>query len=153
MNITAAFNSYHKALIYFANGMIEDYAAAQDIVTDVYVKVWQRDLNDDQHVKNFLFSTVKNSCIDYLRSSGFRSKAYDKYAEIEPDHYLIMDEVVDPLRLAVQQLPDQCRHVVELYLQGVPIREIATQLKMAHKTVHSHKTRAIHLLRKLIKIK
>jgi RNA polymerase sigma-70 factor (ECF subfamily) len=153
MNIVAAFHSYHRALIYFANGMVEDFAAAQDIVTDVFVRVWQRDLNDENHLKNTLFTAVKNGCIDYIRASGTRNEAYNRYAELEPDHCIIMDEYTAPLVAAVKLLPDQCRLVVQLYLTGMPIREIGKQLSISHKTVHAQKTRAIHLLRKLIKLK
>lgn len=151
MNIDAAFHTYHRALIYFANDMVDDYAAAQDIVTDVFIRVWQKDLKDEKHLRYTLFLSVKHRCMDYLKANVHRRKAYNRYANREPDGYLILDEVIEPLRLAVLELPNHCREVVQLYLKGIPIREIAAQLNMSHKTVHSQKTRAIHLLRKLIK--
>lgn len=155
MNIDDAFKAYHRPLIFYANSIIDNFEAAEDIVTEVFIKAWQREFNDEKHFKNALFTWVKNSCIDYGRGRNNKaklSKGYKGDTVFDPYHCLIIADFVEPLRLAVLQLPHQCRAVVQLYLKGIPLPEICKRLSMSNKTVHSHKTRAIHLLRKLIKL-
>ena len=150
MNIDALFYEYHKPLISYAYALTNDTLAAEDIVTEVFINAWKVEKPIDK-VRGYLFTSVRNKSFDYLKHHKIETAFVNSYSHFEPEHYEIMEEVITRLWLEIDKLPKQCRNVVNLYLQGISIRDIGKELNISHKTVHSQKTVAIHLLRKLLK--
>ena len=69
------FNTYYNPLCYFAAQLVRDKPAAEDIVKDTFIKLWQkhRDFETPQNVKAFLYITVRNASLNFLRHMQVRA--------------------------------------------------------------------------------
>src|SRR4051812_34021045 len=72
----AAYNQFFPALCLYALRMTDDQAAAEDIVEEAFIKTWQRreGFFHIQVLKSYLYTSVKNASINWLKQSG-RQKA------------------------------------------------------------------------------
>jgi len=68
------------------------------------------------------------------------------------DSYLEFNELQEKIGLAIKNLPEHCRIVFEMSrFDELKNREIAEKLGVTQKTVESHLTKALKLLRKELK--
>jgi len=60
----AIFDLFNKRLLYLATEIVRDAAAAEDIVQEAFLKLWDRGANfaDLTAIKAFLYLSVKNAC-------------------------------------------------------------------------------------------
>src|ERR1044071_8998431 len=67
---TYFFNELYPALLYFAFRILNDKAASKDIVEDSFIKIWERhsSFNHPKVIKSWLYTTVRNGCIDWQRN-------------------------------------------------------------------------------------
>src|SRR5690554_3529645 len=58
-------------LFLFAFGYLRKKEIAEEIVSDVFVKTWEnrKKLTEIDNLKAYLFVSVKNSCISYIRKN------------------------------------------------------------------------------------
>jgi len=150
------FDRHHKSLFYFASNILQDSAQAEEIVSDCFLKLWERhqDFETAQNIKAFLFISCRNNCLKYLRDMKRRSAAQEQYfqqLETNSDEilYEIIDvEIIDILAKEIEELPDKCRQIFKMiYFQGKKTDEIATELSLSVQTVRNQKTRALELLK------
>src|SRR5688572_8982050 len=64
-----AFLAYYSALCFFSKGITGDSEAAEDIVEDLFLKLWKRreQFESEQHLKSFLYRSVKNASLNFLK--------------------------------------------------------------------------------------
>lgn len=63
------FNRYYFPLRSFASRYIENDEVTEDFVQDAFVKVWEKksDFILLASLRSYLYASVKNACLDYLR--------------------------------------------------------------------------------------
>ena len=62
------FNQYYERLVLFAESYVGDLETAEDMVQDVFLSLLSRsDFNEVEYSRSYLYSCVKNGCVDYLR--------------------------------------------------------------------------------------
>ena len=62
------FNQYYERLVLFAENYVGDLETAEDMVQDVFLSLLSRtDLKNVEYSRSYLYSCVKNGCVDYLR--------------------------------------------------------------------------------------
>ena len=155
------FKSHFKYLCHFANQYVQDLDIAQDICQKVFIALWERrfSIDPNQSIKSYLFTAVKNRCLNYLRDQKkYRSKVLDidcgdinLEAESAPDHFG-MNELRKRIEVALATLPEKCRLVFEMSrFQGLKYKEIAEELGIAQKTVEAHMSKAMKALRSQLK--
>jgi RNA polymerase sigma-70 factor (ECF subfamily) len=68
-NFRAVFDRYYPSLCYFAEKLVQDNPAAEDIVEDVFLRLWQKEPDFDKHknIKAVLYIAVKNACLDFIK--------------------------------------------------------------------------------------
>jgi len=119
---------------------------AEDIVSDVFVKLIKRGLNFQsvEHEKAWLIRVAINLCKDNLKH-WWRNKAnIDDYHDLESENQFTQDETLK----IVMQLPERYKAVIYLhYYEGYTSQEIAGILKKPRSTVLYH----LHMARKLMK--
>jgi RNA polymerase sigma-70 factor (family 1) len=151
------FNEYYAALSFFAFKILNDEAAAQDIVSDCYIRLWQRKEVFDApgSIKSYLYTTIKNACIDLLRSNKRIQEHQKELSLLSPKfeqsifHKLIEAEVMRLIVIARAKLPTKARRVFEMfYFEDKSYQEIAEELGISINTVKNQKIRAVKLLRK-----
>jgi RNA polymerase sigma-70 factor (ECF subfamily) len=152
----ALFKEFYDRLVYFSFQFVYDKDQARDIVQDAFIKYWnQREevLDNKAAIKNFLYSTVRNASLNYIRHSKIVEGYIQLHNTIEPEEAPIIDaiitaEVVAEIHAAIQSLPESYRQVSILsYLEGKKNQEIADELEMSINTVKKQKQRALQLLR------
>lgn len=155
LNIEGVFTSWYGALCFFAFRYVQDDEVARDIVQDVFVRLMEKrpSFESEWHLKNFLYRTVKNEGLNYLRQKLSREH-YLEYlrqegVEEEFDCRMIEAEIFGALRKAVELLPGECRKVFELcYFEGKNNETAAKILNISIETVKAQKKRGKKILRK-----
>lgn len=147
---------YYSALCLFAERLLGDSAAAEDIVGESFVKLWKKrtDFENHQNLKAFMYITVRNACLNYLKQAkrDSLSKKQHAYLTGEKEEFVLNEmiraEVLKEIMDAINNLPEQCRKVLKLgYLEGMKNQEIAAKLNISVHTVKNQKARGIQLLK------
>lgn len=150
------FRLYYNALCFFAERLIQDRPAAEDIVTDTFMKLWERhtDFETQLNIKAFLYITTRNACLNFLKQVQRHANSKNELAYLsaqDEDHTLneiIRTEVLQELYEEIENLPTQCRKIFKMsYQHGLKNHEIAEKLQISPNTVKNQKVRAIQLLR------
>ena len=70
------FNGYYASLCFFAAKYIGDLDLSRSLVQQVFVDLWMKREKIDVNisVKSYLYQSVKNRCIDYLRKNRNNSE-------------------------------------------------------------------------------
>lgn len=153
----ALFEKYYFQLSSFACKYVEDQDTAEDIVQDVLYEFWLKKQSFETIIsfKSYLYSAVRNRCLDVLRHRKVEIKylAESTYNE-ETEFFLnqiLEEELYVLLKDAIEALPQQTRDVYELALLGHDNTEIAGHLGLTADAVKSHKKRGKKLLQEKLK--
>jgi len=157
------FSIYFARLNDFAGNVVKDDFISQDIVQEVFVKVWESKAEIESiNLEAFLFRLVRNRCIDYIKHLKVVNNRMQeinissKYEELyridflgnEP-YVLIEQELKTKIEKTVQSLPERCQEVFILSrMDGLRNKEIAEKLGINIKNVERHLTRALQSFRK-----
>ena len=87
------FETYHKALCFFAARIVRDHSEAEDIVQDVFLSFWKMDRGGFPNVKTIktlLYNSVQHRCLNYLRDLENRDRNYKNLnkEELDEDYFL-----------------------------------------------------------------
>lgn len=151
------FNEYYASLSFFAFKILKDEAEAQDVVSDSFVKLWERRGTIDKpgSLKSYLYTTVKNACVDLLRSRERDRKHENEVFQLSDRweqsilHKMIEAEVLRHLVAARAKLPVKTKRVFEMfYFENKSYQQIAEELNISIHTAKNQKIRAVKILRK-----
>ena len=155
MEFNNLFVSFYAELCLFANKHVNDMKLAEDIVQNVFIKVWKDKPSFKKNVTGFLYNAVRNKSLDFLRSSySKRFKAYpkEKLEELQTDEFFIKEAVIiessSLIQKAINSLNRQSEKVIRLSMQDYTNKEIAEELGIALYTVKEYKKAAYKKLRK-----
>ena len=149
------FHYYYSGLVVFAQKYIPDSDVAKDIVQALFVKLWtnREKLVINSSLKSYLFSSVRNRCIDYLRHEATKGKVekklIERLSEISDERNLLVEsELRDKINTAMGKLPPVCREVFYLNrFEGLKPAEIAEKKEISVRTVETHIGKALKILR------
>ena len=150
------FKQYFASLCYFANKYVFDKQEAEDIVEEVFEKLWTSDRNmaSPGHLRSYLYMATKRSCIDHLRKNLHAKERQLSFVEntddLQPEHIheMIRAEVLREIYIGIKGLPEQCGKIVSMsYIEGYKNDEIAEKLGLSLQTVKNQKSRGISLLK------
>ena len=86
----AAFNDlfevFYRYLVLYAMRHVQQQEVAEDIVQEVFVAIWESDkeYNSFHGFRSFLYDSVKNSCLNYLKHRAVE-KRYEAYVQEEQE--------------------------------------------------------------------
>lgn len=153
------FETYYNPMVRFAYRYVNSEAIAEGIVQNIFLWVWENreTWNVEGKLKTYLFRAVKYKALDHERHERIKEE-YSKslYLNKEPVNYSEIpfeveeeSEFVKRARQAIEELPERPRMVYKLSrLEGLTYNEIAVVLEISFKTVETHMSRALHILRK-----
>ena len=101
-----AFRKFSPRLEAFAQKYTNDTNEAEDIVQDVFLKLWERrELLDNISLTSFLFMMVRNSCLNYLKHRQIADSVQQRIPDAETGRatYTAADFVPDPSSLLIQK--------------------------------------------------
>jgi RNA polymerase sigma-70 factor, ECF subfamily len=157
---------YLKPIYGFVYNFISNQTDAQDIVQEVFIKVWKHLKRFDQNksFKTWLFSIAKNTIYDFLRkkktipfsdleNEDGDNPVLDNLADDNPlpDELFERADLAEFLKATLEKIPPNYRLVLNLYYQDqFNFREIAEILNESIDTVKSRHRRALILLNKIL---
>jgi RNA polymerase sigma-70 factor, ECF subfamily len=159
-SIRRLFDAHFHLLVLSAFRYINDYDQAEDIVQDVFVKVWQNfdDLKQVEDLKAYLFKAVKNSSLNYLRHLKVKQKFSINSEELltafgkSPEECKTDEETRNRIHQAVNKLPDPWREAFVLSkYDDLKYHEIAREMDISQKTVEKYISKALQFLRHELK--
>lgn len=152
--LSVLFDTYYEKLYLFAEKYIYDSDKAHDIVQDVFLKIWENAerLELTSSIQHYLFASVRNGCLNYLKSLQIEDRNNRKYAEayIESQNVDMVDdeELLARVRQVLDELPEKCREVCLLrFVEGYKYAEIAVRLDMNENTVKAQLHRGMERLK------
>ncbi|PSL50282.1 RNA polymerase sigma-70 factor (ECF subfamily) [Chitinophaga niastensis] len=144
----ALFDQYRGRLFYYISRFIKSEQVAEELVLDVFMKIWTgRELiTQINNFDAFLFRIAHNKSIDFLRSAAKDQRLQELLwegievaAADETDALLITHEYEEKVRMAISLLSPQCKKVYSLSReQELTHDQIAQQLHISRATVNNH---------------
>jgi len=154
---------YNKPLLFFAQKYVKNYQIAEEIVSDVFVKVWERRecFYSLENVKAFLYIATKNRCLNQLRVTNIYEHIEELtnyedliFEDAEAFTKIVRTEVIKAIFEEVERLPEKQREVLnKMFLEDKTIEEICKELNMAPQAVYTNKSRALAILRQSVRLK
>lgn len=152
------FNMWYSPLCNYCYFLINNYDAAEDIVQDLFVHLWENweRMKTIDSIKGYLFKSVKNRSINYLKqhSKEMILDPMDNTMDFFVNNNLpVASEMVENKELetiiekAIVQLPSRCRTIFMLKrVDEMSNKEIASRLNISIKTVEAQMTIALKRL-------
>lgn len=160
------FRRFATPLTRFASRIVSSDAVAQDVVMDVFMRLWRDRLTlpADTRLGAYLRTSVRNSCINHLKHDRIEASVREigtasgwapamSVAPLMPDEDVERREAKEVVQHAFATLPPRMRLVLELrWLEEKSYKEIAGQLGMPVKSVENYLGRAMRLLRERMRV-
>ena len=111
--LTLTVKQYYRQLCIYALHFVENAGAAEDIVQDAFVGLWQR-RDDIRDVKPYLYASVRNGCLTFLKKQRQSTEGLsDGMLEDLPDEGLEdRSEIEARMWSAIDSLPERRRQVL-----------------------------------------
>ncbi|MEQ9439252.1 MAG: RNA polymerase sigma-70 factor [Cyclobacteriaceae bacterium] len=145
------FQKYHHALYYHALAFVKSSPLAEDVVQEVFIKVWEtrEQIKPELSFKSYLFTISRNHIINQLKrlSLDWKAKQDIAYHQVtvhnQVEDQVIYDDYEAIARKALAELPAKRKMVFTLYrLEGKKYDEIASLLNISKNTVRDHVVKA-----------
>ena len=148
----AFFVDYYPVLVSFAMKYLENQETAEDIVQDVFVKIWEtrEKLGGIDNLSAYLYQMVRFKSFNYLRAEKIRqdaTKFFTEELEVTEINEYIRNETFRIIMHALEDLPFGSRNVFSRAIQGYSAKEIADELGIAVETVKKQKQVARRILK------
>jgi len=139
-------------LFRFSYSFVKSKQVAEELVSDVFIKLWQikSRLDTIENLKLYLFGITRNISLSYLaraaRNATIRLDDIDTaQLPIEsciefknPEDLLISKEIIKNVMQAIQELPPQCQIIFSLVkVEGFKYKEVAKLLDISAFTVRN----------------
>ncbi len=151
------FRSSYVSLVRYARTLIKDHDTAEEIVQDLFVRLWQdkEKLNIESSLNGYLFRSVHNRCLHHIE----HNRVVERHAEEmsyritespeSPSDILNYKELQEKIARILERLPDRCGKIFTMSrFEGLKYAEIAEKLSVSVKTVEANMGRALKEFRK-----
>ena len=160
--------SHYSRMKRFAQEYVISEEDAENIVQDVFLDLWEQKLFLSSHTNLFayLFTSVKNKCIDFLRHKTIVQKTADKLQdnymkalqmkfhslEAFDEKVFSAPDIETIVQNAIKGLPDKCREIFVMNkIEGKKQKNIAQELNISVNTVESQMAIAYKKLKEALK--
>jgi RNA polymerase sigma-70 factor (ECF subfamily) len=154
------YRTYRRQLVFFANKYVDDTLQAEDIVSESFIKLWDKkdQFDAEGNIKAFLFTITRNACLDFLKGRQRKTPHIKEYAYIaektEQGPDLSMETTIVQLAL-LERLPEELnrlsgikKEVIRLcFLENKSLKEIAKMLSFTPQHIGDQRIAAIKQLK------
>ena len=141
------FTFFYSPLFLFAKSIVKSKETAEEIVSDVFIRIWQkrRELEKIENLKVYLYVSARNAAINYLslHKRGITNPLDEFHTEFtsiyfDPEQLMITADMLALIKRAIDQLPPKCKIIFKLVKEdGLRYREVAEILGISVKTVEN----------------
>ena len=144
-------------LLEFSNAIIKSREDAEEVVSDFFIKIWQKrnSLNSIENPKLYCFVSVKNLSINRVHSNkkNVSSQVEDWDTNItnvffNPEELMISKEAVAKILNLINQLPPKCKIIFKMVKEeGLKYNDVAKLLDISPKTVEAQMAIALRRIK------
>lgn len=154
------FRKYYPVLCMFARKYVNDMDSAEEIVQDLFYKLWKdrESIDIKTSLKAYLYQSVKNKALKVIGHNAVKLKhtAYVKQdlerESVSNSNSIEATELSEAITRTLNQLPERCREIFILSrFDGLKYQEIAEKLSISIKTVEANMGKALQLFRTSLK--
>jgi len=161
------YNAYYRKSYLYVKSYIHDDMAAEDIVSEALIKLWERMKRETiDPVRPFLFTILKNQSLDYLKHQTIIRNVHDNITETlnreleirtatleaSDPNYIFSSEVQQIIETTLNSLPKRTREIFVMSRFGnIPHKEIAELFNVSVKGVDYHIMQTVKELRSALK--
>jgi RNA polymerase sigma-70 factor (family 1) len=141
------FLTLYPPLFRFISGIVKSKPVAEEIISDVFIKIWEKrqDLELIVNLTVYCYVIAKNLSLNFLEKQrrtttlnieDFSDTLSDLY--IDPEQLMITSEMADRINLAVDSLPARCKMIFTLIKENdFKYKEVAEIMSISPKTVEN----------------
>jgi|WetSurMetagenome_2_1015567.scaffolds.fasta_scaffold19162_3 RNA polymerase sigma-70 factor (family 1) len=147
------FREYYSRLYYFAYDFVEDIEVSKDIVSEIFTIVWNnRGAIDQEKVVGYLFVSVRNKCLNYIKQKHKYDEYVDFYQQVideEGDNdWETLENRISEMTQVIDKMTSRTRYILEeCYFRHKKYKEVADDLGITTDGIKKHITKALSLLR------
>ena len=141
------FTGFYPSLIQFVSGIIKSRQSAEEIVSDLFMKIWEKrkTLEEIHNLRVYCFVSARHLSINQLEKQKKQHHSdIDNYktrlinAAPNPEECMISAEMLRRIQEIVEKLPPRCKLSFKLVKEyGFKYREAAEILQVSEKTVEN----------------
>jgi RNA polymerase sigma-70 factor (family 1) len=141
------YTSLYACLFGFARTIVQSRESAEEIVSDVFIRLWERrkELEKIENLRVYLYVATRNVAFNYLdKQKRTPTHSFDdlkaEFTSIyfDPEQLLITADMLALIQKAIDQLPPKCKMIFKLTKEdGLKYREVAEVLGLSVKTVEN----------------
>lgn len=148
---------YQKQLFLYAYYKLRNLQEAEDVLQEIFTSLWKRraKLDDSKSLKHYLYSALRNKCVDNLRKVLIRNSYMRKQPLLEEpvtfdnSTFLENKELLLQIKTAIGTIPYAQKRAFEMaYLEQKSHKEIMAETGTSLQTVKNNISTALKTLRK-----
>ncbi|WP_020529342.1 RNA polymerase sigma factor [Flexithrix dorotheae] len=152
------YDFYFDELFQFALSYVKESVVAEEIVSDVFIKIWQNriQLLEIKNIKAYLYTSIKHQSLTKIRLSlrNRNTDSIDEFSNLDfavenytPEYEVLLTELYKILDEAIESLPIKTRQSFHLIRQDqLSYKEVARILDISVSGVEKNVARATKLL-------
>ncbi len=151
---------YAERVYYFAIRYLKDESETEEIVQEVFTKIWEsrHNIDPDKSFSGYILTTTKNTIFNENRKK-INHQAYCTYIinYLQKNVQNLEDEIIfrdlmEIVNKTIAKLPTKRQEIFKLSrLQGLPYKEISKKLSISEKTIETHMRLALRDIKVVLK--
>lgn len=146
------YRAYYSRLYYYCFQFISDTEASKDIINDVFEKLWtQRHELKEETLSTFLYTLVRNKCLDYIKHKKVEQQYTELYKLItyeEPDEYELYEQQISQIEKIISDLDEPTKSIfTKCYSLNKKYAEVAEEYNISTNGVKKHIMKVLRLIR------
>ncbi len=139
---------------------VKSKEAAEEIVSDVFIKIWQMRsrLTEIENLKVYLYTITKNLSLNYITRHYKNPEVSLDTMHLEtaidlntPEELCISSDIIKKIRMAVDELPPKCRIILQLVKEDeLKYKEVAAILNISELTVRNQVAIAVKKMSRIL---
>ncbi len=150
---------FFPGLLSFAHSIVKDRQRCEEIIEDVFVKLWnnRKTLPAIQNISHYLYVAVKHACFNCVtreKNIRFEEMGDDFAVQMETaEQSIIEKENLRKINDAINSLPQRCKMIFRLVKEeGLKYSEVAQILEISVKTVDAQLYIAMNKIAEALRI-
>lgn len=147
------YKTYYSRLYYYTFQFITDEENSKDIVNDVFEKIWiQRHELKLETLSSYLYTLIRNRCLDYLRHKKVEQQyadLYDLISQKEFDDSELYEYRMSRIEKIIEKLGEPTKGIfIQCYFHLQKYAEVAQEYHISSSGIKKHVMKVLRLIRR-----